>query len=110
MCGEVINEYVGLRAKMYSITWPGGNTRTSKGINKSVNKKVLTHDMYKASLENSESRTDKMSRIGSRCHELYTFNVSKISLSPIDVKRFVLEDKINTLAYGHYKITNKLVK
>ena len=95
---------------MYSITWPGGNTRTCKGINKAVNKKVLTHDMYKTSLENSERRTDKMSRIGSKCHELYTFNVSKISLSPIDDKRFVLEDKINTLAYGHYKITNKLVK
>ena len=55
MCGEVINEYFGLRAKMYSITWPCGNTKTCKGINKAVNKKVLTHDMYKASLENSDS-------------------------------------------------------
>ena len=104
LCGSVMQEYVGLRSKMYSITWPEGTTRTCKGINKSVNKLVLRHDMYKSCLENCEVRTDSMTRIGSNLHQLYTFNISKISLSPMDDKRYVLDDKINTLAYGHYKI------
>ena len=45
LSGKVADEYVGLRAKMYSITWPGGNSRTCKCISKSVNKKVLPREM-----------------------------------------------------------------
>ena len=104
MSGKIIEEYVGLRSKMYSIKWPEGNARTCKGISKSVNKVVLRHEMYKECLMNVELRTDKVSRIGSELHQIYTYSFSKISLSPFDDKRYVLDDKINTLAYGHYSI------
>ena len=104
MSGKIIEEYVGLRSKMYSIKWPEGNVRTCKGISKSVNKVVLRHEMYKECLINVELRTDKVSRIGSELHQIYTYNFSKPSLSPFDDKRYVLDDKINTLAYGHYAI------
>ena len=35
-------------------------------------------------------------------HELYTESVEKIALSSKDDKRIILENKIDTLAYGHY--------
>ena len=35
-------------------------------------------------------------------HELYTESVEKIALSSEDDKRIILENKIDTLAYGHY--------
>ncbi|XP_048248029.1 uncharacterized protein LOC125377949 [Haliotis rufescens] len=40
----------------------------------------------------------------SRDHQLYTASINKISLSPFDDKRYVLNDGIHTLAHGHYKI------
>ena len=70
MSGKIIEEYVGLRSKMYSIKWPEGNVRTCKGINKSVNKVVLRHKMYKECLMNVELRTDKVARIGSELHQI----------------------------------------
>ena len=77
---------------------------TCKGISKSVNKVVLRHEMYKECLMNVELRKDKVSRIRSELHQIYTCSFSKISLSPLDDKRYVLDDKINTLAYGYYAI------
>ena len=47
MASNPIHEYVGLRAKMCSIVWEGGCTRTCKGISRQVNKKLLEHEMYK---------------------------------------------------------------
>lgn len=104
MCGEIIQEYVGLRSKMYSITWSKGSLRTCKGISKSVNKLVMKHEMYKNCLFNVDLRRDRITRIGSTGHQLFTFDSNKISLSPFDDKRYIEDDKINTLAYGHYKI------
>ena len=94
---------------MYSIKWFEGNVKTCKGISKMVNKVVLRHEMYKECLMNVELRKYKVSRIGSELHQIYTYNFSKISLSSFDDKRYVLDDKINTLAYGHYgrNITKK---
>ena len=93
---------------MYSIRWSEGNMRTCGGISKSVNKVVLRHEMYKECLMNVELRTHKISRIGSELHQIYTYSFCKISLSPFDDKRYVLDDKINTLAYGHYAISSNL--
>ena len=78
MSGKIIEEYVGLRSKMYSIKWSEGNVRTCEGISKSVNKVVLRHEMYKECLMNVELRTDKVSRTGSELHQIYTYSFSKI--------------------------------
>lgn len=37
-------------------------------------------------------------------HTLFTTHVNKIALSSNDDKRFICENKINTLAWGHYEI------
>ena len=44
-----------------------------------------------------------MSLIQSEKHEVYIVKLNKIALSPYDDKICVLENKINTLLWGHYK-------
>ena len=54
----------------------------AKGISKSVNKLVLKHDMYKNCLMDVELRNDRVQRIGSNAHQLYTYDTNKgITLS-----------------------------
>ncbi|XP_035216330.1 uncharacterized protein LOC118189772, partial [Stegodyphus dumicola] len=50
------------------------------------------------------SRREIQYRIASEEHHLFTLRQNKLSLSPFDDKRYILEDGIHTLAYGHYKI------
>ena len=42
-----------------------------------------------------------MRRIGSKTHNLGTYETNKRSLSCFDDKRYILINGINTLAYGH---------
>ena len=46
-----------------------------------------------------------MSGIKSKNHEIFTYEISKISLCDFDDKRYISADGINTLAYGHKNIT-----
>ena len=45
-------------------------------------------------------------------HEIYLERINKIGLNPFDNKRWILLNGIQTLPYGHWKITlfNNLVK
>ena len=42
----------------------------------------------------------------SKLHEIGTYDLNKISLSYFDDKRYVLDDRIHTLAYFHKDIVN----
>ena len=46
--------------------------------------------------------TSNMKMIRSFDHDIYTVNVTKISLSAYDDKRFIQDDGISSYAYGHY--------
>ena len=45
-----------------------------------------------------------MNQIRSYDHQLYNTSINKLGLSPFDDKRFILEDGISSLAYGHWRI------
>ena len=45
-----------------------------------------------------------MKRIQAKKHRLDTYDVFKVSLSCFDDKRYVLDDGIKSLAYGHKDI------
>ena len=75
-----------------------------KGVKKSVVKKSITHEDYKKCLTNRKPQLRKMNVIRSYKHDVFTEEVNKVALSASDDKRHILEDGINTLALGHYKI------
>ena len=100
--GEVIDEFVGLRAKLYSYKmFEGEESKKCKGVKKSVVKKSITHEDYKKCLFTGKEQLQKMNVIRSYRHEIYTEQVNKVALCP---KRHILEDQVHTLALGHYRI------
>ena len=106
--GIPICEFVGLRSKMYSYikdNQEGG--KTAKGIKKSVINKDIKHENYKDTLFNNEQMHHKMKTIRSDKHQLYSFEINKVSLSCFDDKRYILKDGISSYAYGHKKIVYK---
>ena len=105
--GKIIKEFVGLRAKLYSfIKEDGKEKKRCKGVKKQVVKSSITHEDYKTCLLTGKELLRKQNIIRSYDHEVYTEEVNKIALSSIDDKRYILDDGIHTLAWGHYKIKN----
>ena len=103
--GRIIEEFVGLRAKLYSYrVFEGKEEKKCKGIKKSVVRKDISHEDYKECLFSKKTQMRKMNVIRSHGHEIFSETVNKIALSANDDKRIILEDKISTLSYGHYKI------
>ena len=103
--GDIIDEFVGLRAKLYSYKmFEGEESKKCKGVKKSVVKKNITHEDYKTCLTTGKEQLRKQNIIRSYKHEVYTEEVNKVALSANDDKRYILEDGIRTLALGHYKI------
>ena len=102
--GQVIDEFVGLRAKLYTYRmFEGEESKKCKGVKKSVVKNSISHEDYKKCLFVGKEQLPKMNIIRSHKHEVYT-EVNKIALSPDDDKRHILEDGVHTLALKHYRI------
>ena len=45
-----------------------------------------------------------MNMLRSYDHQIYGIPLNKISWSPLDTKRWIADNGINTLAYGHHTI------
>ena len=71
----------------------------AKGVNL-----LLRHKQYFDVLLGKKIVRHKIKRIQSKLHSVGTYEINKISLSCFDNKRFVLDNGINTLAYGHKDI------
>ena len=96
MGGELILEFVGLRSKMYSIlNYNGLNKKTAKGVISEVKKKQITHEDFKNSLFEEIQFMHKGVKIVQDRHKLYTADVSKVTLSPFNDKKWITrKDKI----------------
>lgn len=80
--GVPIQQFVGLRPKMYSLLLnDGSEKKTVKGVSKSVIKSQLKHFMYKDCLHNRTKYNHNMTLIRSDNHDLYCDKVNKTSLS-----------------------------
>ena len=102
--GVPVIEFVGLRAKMYSILTEvqKHDQKKGKGIKKSVLKKEIAHQDYKDCLFEKREYQHSMMGFRSHLHQVYTEKQTKKSLSPFDDKRFILEDGFTTRAHGHH--------
>ena len=107
--GLPIVEWIGLRAKMYSMKLDDGKEKkTGKGIKKSVLKKEIRHQDFKDCLMMKKEFQHSMMNFRSKQHQLHTIKQTKKSLSPFDEKRYILEDGYTTRAHGHYQ--NKITR
>ena len=102
--GKIIEEFVGLRSKLYSYKMSHVEEKKCKGVNKSVVKKNIKFDDYKKCLFSGGKQFQEMIRINNDKHEVFTHEINKIALSADDDKRVILPGKIHTLAYGHYNL------
>ena len=100
--GRQIAEYVGLRPKMYSILEAsGGNIKKAKGVKKGVVKKRIRHEQYREALFEKKTFRHGMDVLRAERHRIYGQHLNKVSLSPFDSKRWIAENGVDTLAYGH---------
>lgn len=106
--GKIIIEFVGLRPKLYCyevFERLRCVRKKAKGVNKKVVEKAITFEDYKKCLLNRDlSICKKQTSFKSKDHKISTVTVNKTALNANDDKRFILEDGVNTLAYGHYRL------
>ena len=103
--GEHIQEFIGLRSKMYSLESGDGKTSAkAKGIPKSVTKRKLPHDMFREALVNQNPCSVEFHQLVSKKHVVSVTKQTKKALSAYDDKRYINPDGVTTLAYGHKDI------
>ncbi|XP_041969806.1 uncharacterized protein LOC121726481 [Aricia agestis] len=105
--GDIIEEFVGLRSKMYAFTVGEKFVAKAKGVNKSVTKK-LELENYKSCIFNKNIQHHSMYRFRSIKHTIFTQEINKSSLSYQDTKRYILPNQIDTLAWDHFKLKKLL--
>ena len=94
--GNKIDEFVELKSKMYSLISGNWKVNKTNGVNL-----MLRHGEYVDVLLGKKVARHKMKRILSERHSNGTYLLNKVSLSCYDDKRFVLNNGIDSLAYGH---------
>ena len=99
--GNKIDEFVGLKSKIYSLISGDWEVNKAKGVILR-----LKHKEYVDVLFNKKIVRHKMKRILSERRSIGSCVLNKISLSCYDGKRFILDDGINSLAYGHKRSNN----
>src|SRR5277367_63745 len=103
--GDIMTEFIGLRAKMYSFKTRNGEVlKRSKGTKRCVLEKSIQFEDYWKCLMGNKPCYRKQSTIGHKNHDLHTQSVTKLALSWNDDKRYLLSDSFETLAHGHYEI------
>lgn len=103
MGGKQIFEFVGLKAKLYALRTSDGEKKRAKGTQKAVVEKKIKFDHYLSCLNDETIHVENQSRIGSDNHQIHMYSTEKNVMSPLDDKRFLLNDKISSYAFGHYK-------
>ena len=106
--GDAIIEFVGLKSKMYSYKTENKENKTAKGVKKNVIKSELSLSDFLDTLQKCNTMRHKMLTIRSEYHQISSYQINKVSLSPFDDKRYILDDGISSYAYWNHKIKNNL--
>ena len=93
---------MGLRAKIYSLKAAGKCHKKAKGIQKRYVRKHVRHEQFLDVLRKTTAHTKATFRtFRSTNHVLNTVELTKLCLSAFDDKRYIMDDGVCTLAYGH---------
>ncbi|KAE9540697.1 hypothetical protein AGLY_003942 [Aphis glycines] len=104
--GLIMTEFCALRAKSYAYILDGREKIKAKGIRRHVVKNHMTFNDHKKCLFGEDEMDVKRENVTIRSfkHQLMTIKSNKLTFNNYDDKRIVLEDKIHTLAHGHYSL------
>ena len=108
--GKDIHEFIALRPKMYSILYKSGiEEQCVKGVKKSAVDE-MKHDLFKKTLLEKKIVYKTFDSIRSIKHKVYMIRQKKLSLSPFEDKRYLMEDGIRSMAYGNCQIPTSIRK
>ncbi|DAC81320.1 PolB [Mayetiola barley midge adintovirus] len=114
--GEVMTEFVGLRSKMYCVKIGDVLVKDrhsndvvkmkmkAKGVKKYVLNSKITFKNYLDCIQNKSIVSRSQNTFRSKNHTVYSISQHKVALSSLDNKRYVLNDNIDTLPWGHFEI------
>lgn len=86
-------DYMALRSKQHSFTTLSGEAKNDRRVSKS---RLLGRCCL--------STLDTLRTQSSSRHQFQLIRSKHLGLTAFDDKRYVLEDGVRTLAYGHYRI------
>ena len=95
-----IEEFLGLKSKMYLFLEHNDEHKKAKGVNKKVVAKI-GHNEYKDVLWNNKHIRHSMNRIQTKDHRIITYEISKISLYCFDDKIYIKNNGYDGLALGY---------
>ena len=95
--GVVIEEFFGLKPKMYSFWVENNENKKTKGVNDAT----ISHNEYKDVFLNQKCISHSMNRIQSKNHRTRIYEINKISLSYFDGKIFIQNNEYDGLTLGH---------
>ena len=96
--GKVIEEFVGLKKQNVFLSYL--EYKKAKGVKKLVVENETKYNDYYNCLFNKKKMYHQMNTIRSESHHINSYHLNKISLSPFDDKRYLLDDGITSYAYG----------
>lgn len=103
--GRIIESFIGLRSKMYSIKFANNKVvKRAKGVKKNIINKKITFNDYVECLQKNCKVIETQNLIKSHLHRVYSIEQSKHILDANDDKRYILPDRVSTLAFGHHEI------
>jgi hypothetical protein len=102
--GKPAHTFIGLKSKLYALSFDKQWKKVGKGVKKSVLQNVVTSEHYEQCLNDHTYFSFEQTAIRSFKHTIFNIVQNKLSLSTMDCKRYICDDGIRTLAYGHYKI------
>jgi hypothetical protein len=104
--GIITEEFIGLRSKLYAYKKFEDEKaiKKAKGIKGCVVENNICFNDFRKCLLTKEAIYKKQNILKSIRHEIYTVEQNKKALSAYDDKRFILENGIDTVAWGHYSI------
>ncbi|XP_076301457.1 uncharacterized protein LOC143219338 [Lasioglossum baleicum] len=109
--GKIMTEFVGLRAKMYATRVRDDDdtcreTKKIKGIRTNATARDISFEDYVECLHNHTEKSINNKRIMSVQHRVYSIAEMKLALSPYDDKRYICDNLVTTLPWGHYNIVS----
>ena len=86
--GVAIEEFIGLKPKIYSLLVDNSEHKKAKGVNKNV-VAAINHNEYKDVLLNNNCIRHSMNRIQSKDDIIGTYEINEISLPCFDDKMYI---------------------